>query len=290
MTFVTKTAFENQYGNPSGDFQVNSNGEIEATALQAFANTISRMTPVIGISNETQLRAIITANLPVGIVAIYRDSASLKSRLYQLLPGALLTDSPNILRPNDFAVGSNEKYWSLALNSCSYSEATAPTVDNDSSAGYLVGDTWIDSSGSIPQVFTCVDNSVGAAVWLRMISEKNFEQEVNVTASDTSLAINPFADFVKVNLRTNWNSPSITGLIENKVVVLKLTQDYTGAGSTPNYPFQVVAPSNISLNDGVGLQLKASNDGVFDSVILLGLANNKAQQIGGVSFGTTNQS
>lgn len=44
--------------------------------------------------------------------------------------------------------------------------AVAPTVNEDSSAGYSVGSRWIDTTAD--RAYVCVDASVGAAVWLAM--------------------------------------------------------------------------------------------------------------------------
>ncbi len=44
-----------------------------------------------------------------------------------------------------------------------YSATTAPTATDDSSAGYSVGSRWIDTIAKI--AYTCVDATVGAAVW-----------------------------------------------------------------------------------------------------------------------------
>lgn len=44
-----------------------------------------------------------------------------------------------------------------------YVNAAAPTVNDDSSAGYEVGDFWADTTTDT--VYVCTDNAVGAAVW-----------------------------------------------------------------------------------------------------------------------------
>lgn len=45
-----------------------------------------------------------------------------------------------------------------------YANPTPPTVTDDNTAGYLVGDHWIDTS--VPIIYTLADASTGAAKWL----------------------------------------------------------------------------------------------------------------------------
>lgn len=47
-----------------------------------------------------------------------------------------------------------------------YAATTAPTVNDDSSAGYTVGSTWIDIANDA--AYVCLDASTGAAVWSRI--------------------------------------------------------------------------------------------------------------------------
>ena len=44
-----------------------------------------------------------------------------------------------------------------------FNATTAPTVNNDTTEGYVVGSVWIDTTGDL--AYTCVDNTDGAAVW-----------------------------------------------------------------------------------------------------------------------------
>ena len=46
---------------------------------------------------------------------------------------------------------------------------TDPTVNDDSGSGYVVGSTWINTTDDT--AFLCVDNSSGAAVWVRVDAE-----------------------------------------------------------------------------------------------------------------------
>lgn len=47
-----------------------------------------------------------------------------------------------------------------------YSAAAAPTVDDDTGEGYVVGDVWIDTSASPKNVYRVIDVTEGAAVWI----------------------------------------------------------------------------------------------------------------------------
>jgi len=44
-----------------------------------------------------------------------------------------------------------------------YLKTSAPTVNDDSSAGYVIGSQWIDIITK--KEYTCLDNTVGTAVW-----------------------------------------------------------------------------------------------------------------------------
>src|SRR5210317_15848 len=45
--------------------------------------------------------------------------------------------------------------------------ASAPTVNDDSDAGYSVGDSWLDTSATPDEMYRAADVSIGAAVWLK---------------------------------------------------------------------------------------------------------------------------
>lgn len=45
-----------------------------------------------------------------------------------------------------------------------FSADAAPTASNDATEGYRPGAQWIDQTNE--DAYTCIDNSVGAAVWL----------------------------------------------------------------------------------------------------------------------------
>ncbi|MBU0571980.1 MAG: hypothetical protein KKC50_08080, partial [Candidatus Omnitrophica bacterium] len=47
-----------------------------------------------------------------------------------------------------------------------FSGATAPTVNDDRSEGYTIGSTWVDTSATPMEIYQCVSNTDGAAVWI----------------------------------------------------------------------------------------------------------------------------
>jgi len=53
------------------------------------------------------------------------------------------------------------------INVPQVSRAGAPTATDDSSAGFVPGATWVDTSPVTPVAYSCLDASVGAAVWRR---------------------------------------------------------------------------------------------------------------------------
>jgi len=44
--------------------------------------------------------------------------------------------------------------------------AAAPTANDDTTRGYVVGSQWTDTSASPRRIYLCTDASVGAAVWV----------------------------------------------------------------------------------------------------------------------------
>jgi hypothetical protein len=63
-------------------------------------------------------------------------------------------------------------YLGLSPGANKYDATSAPTVDDDSSQGYLVGSEWIDVING--QAYKCVDGSVGAAVWVPIDNSQDY--------------------------------------------------------------------------------------------------------------------
>ena len=71
--------------------------------------------------------------------------------------------------------------------------ASAPTVDDDSSAGYSEGSIWIDTTAD--ESYRCVDATAGAAVWRRPVAltRRGLAGPV-LSTSDTSTADGPLRE------------------------------------------------------------------------------------------------
>ena len=54
--------------------------------------------------------------------------------------------------------------FSLIAGKMNYDATTAPTVNDDTADGYRKGSMWIDINND--EVYRCVDDSLGAAVWI----------------------------------------------------------------------------------------------------------------------------
>jgi hypothetical protein len=67
------------------------------------------------IDTETELRAITTATRSPGIAIGYKEETSRIFRFYTLRAGTDADDSPNVIRPDDYAATTNERVWELAL-------------------------------------------------------------------------------------------------------------------------------------------------------------------------------
>lgn len=65
-----------------------------------------------------------------------------------------------------------------------FSATSAPTVDDDSGDGYIIGSTWIDTTTG--KVYRCVDASSGAAVWVETSANDPNVSYVAASGSTTS--------------------------------------------------------------------------------------------------------
>jgi hypothetical protein len=68
-----------------------------------------------------------------------------------------------------------------------YTATTAPTVTDDVNAGYNVGSTWFDIVSDPKEIYRCVDNTAGAAVWVQTSLEIT-ELEAALVALDNTTA------------------------------------------------------------------------------------------------------
>ena len=88
-----------------------------------------------------------------------------------------------------------------------YEAIVNPTVDDDDSKLYEVGSHWINTAND--QIFTCVDNTVGAAIWLNITAGQYLNQTgitgdtsglVSPNANTSLVDINPATYFIKGEL------------------------------------------------------------------------------------------
>jgi hypothetical protein len=274
MSLLNKTTFDTTYANPSGQFITNPDGLIEADRLRAFAKDVNESTPVIGVTSLAGLKAIGTTNLSAGMVAIFREETSQKGRIYQLRTGAIAEASPITLRPNDYAVSTNEKYWQLAGGIGGYEKTSAPTASDDAAAGYASGDIWVHTTPAIRQIYVCSSNVTGAAVWVGVAAIVPTPQTLAVSTGTEALAIAANTDVVEISLTANWTPATITGLTKGKIIALRIATD-----GLATYPYQINWPSNISFNDGVEPELSNNDAAKYDWIFLMGIDDSNNGQV-----------
>ncbi len=121
-----RVSFKNKYGSTGTVFPDNTTGEISEGDMRNFGEDLAdshfnlqtdAYSGAKGIypnvASEAAMMAIDTLNLPINVVVIYRDTGSGQARVYQLTAGTDAESSPSILRPHDYAGGTNEKIWKL---------------------------------------------------------------------------------------------------------------------------------------------------------------------------------
>lgn len=95
-----------------------------------------------------------------------------------------------------------------------YAGTVAPSVSNDSSQGYSIGSTWIDATSSPKEAYRCLDNSVGAAVWVNTtftadevnaIEWDNVLNKPEISGINTGDQVLPIIDDTPYDA-TTWNS------------------------------------------------------------------------------------
>lgn len=90
--------------------------------------------------------------------------------------------------------------------------AAAPTINDDSNSGYLIGQIWRDISASPTDYYICEDNTVGAAEWRQMevwLNNRVASGKVVKTISATSYTVLN-SDLGKVLYFTAGSSVALT--------------------------------------------------------------------------------
>lgn len=81
----------------------------EYSGIKGFKNSLSTI---------ANLKAVVTTTLSTGVYVIFRDTGNGDAlRVYELVSGTTTESSPYVIRPDDYASTTNEKIWTLALNS-----------------------------------------------------------------------------------------------------------------------------------------------------------------------------
>jgi hypothetical protein len=282
---VDKGTFNTTYAQLGGVFDdPTKKGGVTSAQFRAFADRINKMLMPVGVtsissgSGETSLKGVPTALLDVGLPVIFRDSAIGRLRIYQLVAGTDTESIPSVVRPSDYASSTNEKVWKEIVIGSKIKESTsAPTVSDDSVAGYSTLDVWLKTSDST--VYICLSAATGAAVWQRISTDKTQTQTLSASTGTEALAIATPTDLVEVSLTRNWAPVSITGLTKGKTIALRIATNGLAA-----YPYQITWPSNISFNDGIEPELGNNDATKYDWIYIQGIDDSNNGQIERVMY------
>lgn len=95
---------------------------------------------------------------------------------------------------------------------------SAPTVNDDESAGYEIQSVWVDVSVSPDQRYICLDNTEGAAVWVEVYSTVGGTSADLITADSSTAPLHPtgtsaYWDFTNVQefIEQLINGPAYNG-------------------------------------------------------------------------------
>ena len=123
---------------------------------------------------------------------------------------------------------------------------TAPTVDDDVTAGYSIGSRWIDVTAD--REYVCLDATDGAAVWTQTSNRccSGSGSEAGFTLTDgATITIDQYrGDDFKVTLGGN-RTLALTNPTLDQSVLLRVIQDGTGS-RTLSYPASVKWPGGTA--------------------------------------------
>lgn len=84
---------------------------------------------------------------------------------------------------------ATQRFGAIPASRLNNEATTAPTVSDDSNAGYAIGSEWIDTTAD--KVYKCVDATVGAAVWKDLTAAVSASEAfkvgsiyINITGTD----------------------------------------------------------------------------------------------------------
>lgn len=111
----------------------------------------------------------------------------------------------------------SDQYNSLTRPLDNVTATTDPGVTSDSSAGYSVGSSWVNTSSN--RVWTCTDNTVGAAKWtLSQLPASQYATAALQSATMTAAQVSGACDCNFENTGTtpgNLATPTATAIIAN---------------------------------------------------------------------------
>lgn len=124
---------------------------------------IQETSDVISVNTQTGVVTLDTDNISEGSTNLYYTEARTSANTdvaANTAHAALTSGNPHAVTKAD--VGLSE----LTNLKANLAASVAPTVNDDSSGGYAVGSTWIDTTAD--KSYHLVDSTVGAAVWKRI--------------------------------------------------------------------------------------------------------------------------
>lgn len=223
---ATRNSLLALYGTAGSEFPDNTTGDIsegdmrgfgQAVAVSHFNLTDDAYSGAKGIypniTTIAGLKAIVTVGVPVNIVVMFRDVGSSDVlRVYQLVTGVNPESSPTIIRPNDYAVGTNEKLWALANQG-----SLGLTIRNlDTTAAPIE----MDMGGLVEVMFKGSANIGSAKVWniTNVVSALHIPS-VKFTMTTTNIQSFP-SNFKMAKFVADWDdatkqwTPPDTGIYE----------------------------------------------------------------------------
>lgn len=119
------------------------------------------------------------------------------------------------------SVGNGAADWLLIGQKHNDAATAPPDEDDDETAGYSVGSRWCDLTNSA--IYSCIDATEGAAVWLRMDNER---PPIQLVASSTPYGAGSVGDGV------DQNPITLAGAITDGYAVI-LVAGYSGSNYRP---------------------------------------------------------
>lgn len=223
---ATRNSLQALYGSAGTIFPDNTTGDISEGDMRGFGQAITAshfnltddaFTGAKGVNANintiTGLKTLVTVGVAVNVVVLFRDiNNSDVLRVYQLVTGVNPEASPAIIRPNDYAAGTNEKLWALAN-----AGSIGLTIRNLDTTTTPID---IAMGGLVEVMFKGSANIGGAKIWnITDDASSLFIPSVKFTI--TGIGAQSFPSNVKMpKFDANWNpatnewTPPDTGIYE----------------------------------------------------------------------------